>query len=173
MVHLNISVLATAFLGIIPVAAADNNGSATLSADASNAIVFVSSDAVALIIILLVLLIILLILAIIYMISTLIPKLASGKKAKIQLHISETTQQQIDLLMKKEKAANRDEFVLRLIIDELTSTKSTHVEQQSIQEVISAYVGSHETQERFRRFVAESLLGEDDGDQTIIQEDVR
>ncbi|WP_338095228.1 hypothetical protein [Methanorbis rubei] len=168
MSYLNIAVVLVLF-GAVPCAAADSAGS--LSVDPQHAMVFVSSDAIALIVILLVLLIVLLLLAIIYMISTLIPKLSLAKNAKIYLHISETTRQQISRLMKKEGATNRDEFVQKLIVEELSCNQSTHAEQESIQEVVTVYVESPEAQERFRRFVAKSLL--DDDDQTIEEEGVR
>ncbi|MDV0442447.1 hypothetical protein [Methanorbis furvi] len=170
MFYLNIAVVLVMF-GAVPCAAADSAGS--LSTDPQHAMIFVSSDAIALIVILLVLLIVLLLLAIIYMISTLIPKLSQAKKAKTPLHISETTKQQISRLMKKEGVTNRDEFVQKLIVEELSCNQSSHAELESIQEVVTAYVESPEAQEKFRRFVARSLLGDDEGDQRAEEEDVR
>ena len=131
----------------------------------AQALVFVSSEYFTLIVVLLILLIILLLLAIVYMISTLIPRLTAMKNPGIHLEISETAKQQIERLMKQEGASNRTRFIQSLITEELSRSSSAHTEQESIREAVSAYVDSPEAQDRFRRFVAESLLDENNAEQ--------
>jgi len=160
-IHLGILILLTAVLVAVPAAAQDSGTigdiSSTTGEDA-HPLVFVSSEYFTLIVVLLILLIILLLLAIVYMISTLIPRFTTMKSTGIHLQISETTKQQIEHLMKREGASNRTKFIQNLIAEELSRSHSAYAEQESIHEAISAYVDSPEVQDRFRIFVAESLL---------------
>ncbi len=165
---LGILFLLTAVFAVVPAAAQDNGTIGDVSSAVSNgpgeeghALVFISPEYFTLIVVLLILLIILLLLAIVYMISTLIPRLTAMKSTGIHLQISETAKQQIDRLMKQEGATNRTKFIQSLIIEELSRSHSAYAEQESIREAVSAYVDSPEAQDRFRRFVAESLLDED------------
>ena len=158
---LGILFLLTTVFAAVPAAALNSGTAGNLSGEDAQALVFVSSEHLALIVVLLILLIILLLLAIAYMISTLIPRITAIKRAGIRLQISETANRQIEHLMKLEGASNRSEFIQSLIVEELERSHSARAEQESIREAVSAYVGSPEAQDRFRRFVAESLLDED------------
>lgn len=132
-----------------------------MTAQPANAMVFISSDYVVLIVILLVLLIFLLILAIAYMISTLLPMLRCGRHAGVHLHLSATTKNQINRLMQQEHAKNRTEFVQNLITEEITRDSGETEEEESARAAISAYMDSPQARETFRRFVAEILLDEE------------
>lgn len=164
--------LLTAVFAAVPAAAQDNGTIGEIAGavsdgteDKAQALVFVSSEYFTLIVVLLILLIILLLLAIVYMISTLIPRLTTMKNPGIHLQISKTAKQQIERLMKHEGESNRTKFIQNLIVEELTRAHSAYAEQESIREAVSAYVDSPEAQDRFRRFVAESLLNEDRSEQ--------
>lgn len=169
---LGILCLLIAAFAAVPAAAQDSGTPANITGAVSSgageeaqALIFVSSEYFTLIVVLLILLIVLLLLAILYMISTLIPRLTAVKNPGIHLQISETAKQQIERLMKQEGASNRTRFIQTLITEELRCSHSAHTEQESIREAVSAYVDSPEAQDRFRRFVAERLLDENNVEQ--------